>query len=71
MITKIIPGAAYLFSEKQGEWKEQKKFSYGKPDGSDGFGFGVAVEGGSVLVSAPFDSADGRKKGAVYFINCS
>lgn len=62
-------GAAYLFAESDGSWQQTHKFTAGDGTAGDFYGQAVAIEGGTVLVTAPHPPIDGSEStpGAAYF----
>lgn len=57
---------AYLFVNKEDEWKEKLKYEPSTQDPESLFGWSVDFIGGNFLVSAPGDPFKGFKSGAVY-----
>jgi hypothetical protein len=61
-------GAAYLYRRSpEGEWELEASLYPPDPDPGDEFGFAVALEGDTAVVSANLDDEAGRDAGAVYF----
>lgn len=62
-------GAAYVFREIDGAWRQVAKLVADEPEGGSFFGFGVAVRGQTAIVGAELaDSQDG--KGYVFSAGC-
>ena len=62
-------GVAYVFQRDEGEadnWGEVKSLMVSIPQIGDGFGFSVAISGGTALVGAAADQAGGNGAGAAY-----
>ncbi len=57
----------HVFTRDSSSWGEFYFVESSVVDGSDAFGFDVAVDGSTVLVSAPFDSTTDQI-GKTYFI---
>jgi len=59
-------GAVYIFRKDGARWSQEAKLTAG--DGSTGaqFGFSVVLQGNTLVVGAPMDSARGSLSGAVY-----
>ena len=65
-------GAVYIYSRnKEGHWGNEQKLT--ASDGADynSFGSSIAISGNTLMVGAPWASARGNNKGAVYIYNRS
>ncbi|HDT13396.1 MAG TPA: hypothetical protein ENO03_03465 [Candidatus Aminicenantes bacterium] len=65
-------GAAYVFARDQGgadNWGQVVKLVSPDPADSDQFGYAVSVQGGRILVGAPFEDGDGSARGAAYLFD--
>jgi trimeric autotransporter adhesin len=51
-------GAAYVFTETDGDWSQQAYLKASNSEANDSFGFSVAVSGNTVVVSAPAEDSD-------------
>ena len=62
-------GAAYVFYRNQGgadNWGQVKKLTASDRADDDGFGYAVAIDGGTILVGADGEDGAGTDRGAVY-----
>lgn len=59
-------GAAYVFTGSGGTWTEAAKIVSADAASSDQFGRGVAIDGSTLAISAPFDDDLGSASGSVY-----
>ena len=59
-------GSAYVFSRTGTAWSKQAKLAPAAQQLGDRFGFSVALEGGLLLVGAPFTDAPAVDSGEVY-----
>lgn len=70
MLFKVVPpngpGTAFVFRREGGVWKQEAQLAPSAGAGADMFGAHVAIQGETVLVGAPYDSAGGSHAGAVY-----
>ncbi len=59
-------GAAYIFREIDGLWRQVAKLSADDGEARDSFGTSVSISGDTAVVGAPFDSDAGRLSGSAY-----
>ena len=59
-------GAAYIFRERQGQWIRTAKLLPNDAMEGDGFGYGVSLNGNTVVVGSISHSAGGALSGAAY-----
>ena len=59
-------GAAYIFTENSGVWSQQARLAAPTPMDLDWFGGAVAIDGTTVIVSAPGEDGVAENSGAVY-----
>src|SRR5205085_222869 len=59
-------GAVYLFHRVGGAWQFQTKLLAGNGAAGDRFGFGVVMEGATLVVNSIDDDSRGVSSGAVY-----
>lgn len=59
-------GSAYVFTRAAGVWSEQQKLTASDGEGGVSFGFVVAVDGDTVVVSAWLDDDNGDNSGSIY-----
>ena len=60
---KIVPGTVYVFRRRSTGWEEAARLRASDGVGSDGFGTAIAVDGGTLLVSAT-----ARDEGAAVYV---
>lgn len=68
-VVGIFRGAAYVFERDEGgpnNWGEVKEIQSSDLEGSEEFGFSVAIAGDVVIVGAPLESTGGTDAGAAY-----
>jgi|GEM_PF-5244894 len=59
-------GAAYIFEEVDGEWKETAKLTASDGADGDGFGASVALKDDILVVASRYDDDNGEDSGSVY-----
>ena len=59
-------GAAYIFREREGQWIRTAKLLPNDAMEGDGFGYGVSINGNTVVVGSISHSAGGALSGAAY-----
>ncbi len=59
-------GTAYVFREIEGEWQQQAKLTASDNAPLDRFGFGVAIDGDTIVVGAHLDDAGAIDSGSAY-----
>ena len=62
-------GAAYVFGRDHGgagSWGQVAKLTASDGASGDGLGYSVSIDGGSVVVGAPFDGNNGEDSGSAY-----
>ena len=59
-------GSAYVFTRSGTTWTQRAKLTAGDAAAGDGFGAGVAIDGGTIAVSSPYDDDLGSNSGSVY-----
>ncbi len=62
-------GAAYVFTRSGGAWAFTQRLTAFDAAMSDGFGFGVAIEGNRLLIGAGLDDDNGLDSGSVYLFD--
>ncbi len=67
--SKEDSGAAYLFSRTGSSWGQLAYLKASNPDPSDYFGFGVALSGGTAVVSAINEDGIATNSGAAYLFH--
>lgn len=65
-VTAARPGAAYVYTRKDGVWSFSQRIAAMEPNGTDVFGTGLALDGDTLAVGAAWDSASVSRSGAVY-----
>lgn len=60
------PGSAYIFVRNGNNWTEEQKLSAPNVTFSDRFGCSVAMDGGTVIVGAVYDSVTQSNQGSAY-----
>ena len=61
-------GSLYVFKEVNNEWIQQHKLLPDEIGSGDTFGFSIAIDGSTVVVSAHGDDHNGSGSGAAYAI---
>ncbi|MFG0320344.1 MAG: FG-GAP repeat protein [Planctomycetota bacterium JB042] len=62
-------GNAYVFERVAGSWVELQKIAANDQKANDFFGDGVAIDGDTALIGAPFDDDGGPDAGTVYVLD--
>src|SRR5690606_8148921 len=57
---KVLHGAAYVFTQANGRWRQRARLVLADGNGSMHFGQSVAISGGQILVGAPNASGGGQ-----------
>ena len=65
----VNSGAVYVYRHQDGLWREQQKLIANDGSSHDQFGWSVSMQGGALLVGAPFDDDKGYQSGSVYAYN--
>lgn len=62
-----MAGAAYLFKRNAaGSWSEVSRVVASDAEANDQFGSSVSIDGGHVIIGAPFEGTGGNEEGAAY-----
>jgi hypothetical protein len=63
----LDPGFAsiWVYRRTGGDWMEEQKLNIS--ENAEGFGFSIAVGGGTILIGAPYDDAAGEASGSAFF----
>ncbi|MGB5486265.1 MAG: FG-GAP repeat protein [Lysobacterales bacterium] len=59
-------GAAYVFTRSAGVWTQQQKLTASDADGGERFGYSVALDGNTAVISAPQDDEMNWNSGSAY-----
>jgi hypothetical protein len=59
-------GAIYVFVESGGMWTQQAKFTASTAAADDKLGMAIAMDGDTIVASAPFDDDNGSNSGSVF-----
>jgi len=59
-------GSAYVFTRTAGAWTQQAKLLPSDGDSGDGFGWGAALDGNTVVIGAVGDDDNGNHSGSAY-----
>lgn len=65
-ITATRTGAAYVYVRNNGVWAQTQRLAASNPQGADLFGAGVALDGDTLAIGAPWESTSANHSGAVY-----
>lgn len=60
------PGAAYVYTRKDGAWSQTQRIAASDAQGADVFGTGIALDGNTLAVGAAWESTSADRSGAVY-----
>lgn len=59
-------GSAYVFTRSGTSWTQRAELTAGDAAASDEFGAGLAIDGGTIAVSSPYDDDRGSDSGSLY-----